>query len=57
MSSIDHFDLVDSDGALITELVPVTTVSAPQYQLIMNGDINFSSVLVEDYVGTLVDII
>jgi len=53
IASIDHFDLIDSNGALVAELAPLTAGYAPQYQLLMNGDINGDGVFATDYVGAL----
>jgi len=53
IASVDHFDLIDSNGALVAELAPLTAGYAPQYQLLMNGDINGDGVFATDYVGAL----
>jgi len=53
IAPIDHFDLIDSNGALVTELAPLTSGNAPQYQLVMNGDINGDGVFANDYAGAL----
>ena len=53
IAPIDHFDLIDSNGALVTDLAPLSAGDAPQYQLVMNGDVNIDGVFADDYVGTL----
>ena len=53
IAPIDHFDLIDSNSALVTELVPLTSGNAPQYQLVMNGDVNGDGDFANQYVGTL----
>ena len=51
---IDTYDLVDSSGSRITQL-DTSTGTAPQYQLVMNGDvdINTDNFFADTYVGTL----
>ena len=53
ISQIDHFDLLDNTGSAISEVSPVGSGAAPQYQLIMNGDVNASGTFHSDYVGAL----
>ena len=53
IAPIDHFDFIDSNGALVTELAPLTSGVAPQYQLVMNGDINGDGFFSTDYVSAL----
>ena len=53
IAPIDHFDLIDSNSALVTELTPLTSGNAPQYQLVMNGDVNGDGDFANQYVGTL----
>jgi hypothetical protein len=53
ISQIDHFDLLDNTGSAISEISPVGSGAAPQYQLIMNGDVNASGTFHSDYIGAL----
>jgi hypothetical protein len=53
IAPIDHFDLIDTNGALVTGLAPLTSGEAPLYRLVMNGDINADGVFANDYAGTL----
>ena len=53
ISTMDTFDLVDSNGALVTSLSPLSTGDAPIYSLVMNGDVNESGSFSTDYITTI----
>ena len=53
VSSIDHFDMVDSGGERITQLASITSGDVPEYYLVMNGDVNMDGAFNEGYVTTL----
>ena len=52
---IDTYDLVDNSGDRVTQVDSLNSGTAPQYQLIMNGDVVISTddFFATDYVGTL----
>lgn len=52
---IDTYDLVDNSGDRVTQVDSLNSGAAPQYQLIMNGDVVISTddFFATDYVGTL----
>jgi hypothetical protein len=56
VSSIDHFDMVDSSGDRITQLTSITSGDVPEYYLVMNGDVNMDGSFNEGYITT-VDIV
>jgi hypothetical protein len=56
ITTIDTFDLVDSDGALVSSLAPLNSGDAPVYTLIMNGDVDASGSFSTDYI-TAIDIV
>jgi hypothetical protein len=42
LDEIDEFDLIDSQGNRVTSLATETSLVLPEYQLIANGDVDFS---------------
>jgi hypothetical protein len=56
ITTIDTFDLVDSDGALVSSLAPLNSGDAPVYTLVMNGDVDASGSFSTDYI-TAIDIV
>jgi len=50
---IDTFDLLDSNYNRVTHLDPLEGTEVPQYQLIMNGDVDFGGGFHDDFVGPL----
>jgi Ca2+-binding RTX toxin-like protein len=53
LETIDTFDLIDSEGALVTELDADATGDAPTWTLVANGDVNMSGSYDDDYVVTV----
>lgn len=53
ISSLDTFDLVDSNGAMVSSLSPLSSGDAPVYSLIMNGDADASGSFSTDYITTI----
>jgi hypothetical protein len=53
--NIDTYDLIDSNGVRVTQLSNLSSGTAPQYQLIMNGDVAVSldDSFSDTYLGTL----
>jgi len=53
--NIDTYDLIDSSGARVTQVASLSSGTAPQYQLIMNGDVVVSSddFFADMYLGNL----
>ncbi|MCP4881051.1 MAG: hypothetical protein GY905_10945, partial [Gammaproteobacteria bacterium] len=56
ISSLDTFDLVDSNGAMVSSLSPLSSGDAPIYSLVMNGDVDASGSFSTDYI-TPIDIV
>jgi hypothetical protein len=53
IAPIDHFDLVDSNNARVSQLTDLTSGNVPEYQLIMNGDVNLDGAFIDDYTNAL----
>jgi hypothetical protein len=52
-ADIDTFDLLDSNYNRVTHLDSIKGSEVPQYQLIMNGDVDFGGGFYDDFVGPL----
>jgi hypothetical protein len=52
LDTIDTFDIIDSAGALVTELDANATGEAPTWTLVANGDVDMSGSYDDDYVAT-----
>jgi len=50
IKKIDTFDLIDDQGARVTQLDPDATGDAPTWILVPNGDVDLSGSFAEDYV-------
>ena len=49
IKKIDTFDLIDAQGARVTQLDPDATGDAPTWTLVANGDVDLSGSFSEDY--------
>ncbi len=56
LETIDTFDVIDSEGELVTELDADATGDAPTWTLVANGDVDMSGSYADIYVVT-VDIV
>jgi hypothetical protein len=52
LDTIDTFDLIDDQGARVTQLDAAATGAAPTWTLVANGDVNFSGEFADDYIVT-----
>ena len=50
LDTIDTFDVIDSTGALVTELDADATGEAPTWTLVANGDVDMSGSYDDDYI-------
>jgi len=50
LDTIDTFDLIDDQGARVTQLDASTSSAAPTWTLVANGDVNFSGEFADTYV-------
>jgi hypothetical protein len=50
LDTIDTFDLIDDQGARVTQLDAAATGAAPTWTLVANGDVNFSGEFADTYV-------
>ena len=53
IAPIDHFDLVDSNNTRVSQLTDLTSGNVPEYQLIMNGDVNLDGAFIDNYTNAL----
>ena len=53
IADIDTFDLLDTNYNRVTHLDSLKGSEVPQYQLIMNGDVDFGGGFYDDFVGPL----
>jgi hypothetical protein len=49
IAHIDHFDLIDGSGDRVSQLTDLISGDAPNFQLIMNGDINLDGAFNDTY--------
>lgn len=52
-ADIDTFDLLDSNNERVTHLDVLQASQVPQYQLIMNGDVDFGGAFYDQFLGPL----
>jgi hypothetical protein len=52
LDTISTFDLIDDQGARVTQLDASTSSAAPTWTLISNGDVNSSGKFADDYIVT-----
>ena len=52
LETIDTFDLIDSEGARVTEIDAAATGDAPTWTLVANGDVDMSGSYADAYVAT-----
>ena len=52
LETIDTFDVIDSNGARVTQLDANATGEAPTWTLVANGDVDMSGSYDDDYVVT-----
>jgi len=50
LDTIDTFDLIDSEGARVTQLEAEASGEAPTLILVSNGDVDMSGIFADDYV-------
>ena len=53
LESINTFDLVDAEGDMVTQFDADTSVDAPTWTIIANGDVNMSGSFADGYVTTV----